>query len=234
VTINCLVLAATTWVVFTPLHEVRPVVREVLQRSHRPFGPHNQIEPTTSAEVVFVGDSITELGAWRELFPGITVRNQGVPGDTADGVLERVRRITAARPEAIFLLIGTNDLQTGRTIDEITANVALILARINAQSPGTHVFVQSVLPRGSGYRARIEGLNRRLERVVGEYRARWIDLYPLFLDPADGSIRDDLAKDELHLSAAGYGVWRDHIAGFVARLPVAQQNIARETSQHGG
>jgi hypothetical protein len=44
---------------------------------------------------------------------------------------------------------------------------------------------------------------------------RWIDLYPRFLAP-DGSIRDDLSNDELHLLGPGYDLWRDAIAHHVA------------------
>jgi len=42
-----------------------------------------------------------------------------------------------------------------------------------------------------------------------------LDLYPVFLDAADGSIRNDLSNDELHLLGAGYLAWRDAISALV-------------------
>ncbi len=60
----------------------------------------------------------------------------------------------------------------------------------------------------------MESLNERLEATARSTGATWIDLYPLFLDP-DGSIRDDLANDELHLLGDGYIIWRDHIRELV-------------------
>src|SRR5690606_40920792 len=44
-------------------------------------------------------------------------------------------------------------------------------------------------------------LNRAIRRVALEHGAEWIDLHPAFV-AADGSIRDELSNDELHLLGA--------------------------------
>src|SRR6185369_6092309 len=40
------------------------------------------------ADVVMVGDSITDGADWGEMFPGVSIANRGIDGDTTDGVLE--------------------------------------------------------------------------------------------------------------------------------------------------
>ncbi len=60
--------------------------------------------------------------------------------------------------------------------------------------------------------------NHRLQRLPADADAgdaTWIDLYPLFVDSTDGSIRDDLSNDELNLLGRGYLVWRDAIEQYV-------------------
>src|SRR5260221_10024311 len=63
--------------------------------------------------VVLLGDSITQgwgedFSAW---FPGLKIANRGISGDTSRGVLIRLHEdVLALDPEAVVLLIGTNDL----------------------------------------------------------------------------------------------------------------------------
>ena len=167
--------------------------------------------PIGGSDIVFLGDSITEGGSWEELFQGLPVRNRGIAGDVTTGVLARLDQITNGRPKKIFLLIGTNDLASQIEVAEIAGNVGRIVDSIRISSPGTQIYVQSVLPRSAGYRRDIERLNQLIEsRISG--KADWINLYPLFLDGSDGSIRDDLSNDELHLLGKGYLVWRDAIS----------------------
>ncbi|MDP6377611.1 MAG: GDSL-type esterase/lipase family protein [Pseudomonadales bacterium] len=159
-------------------------------------------------ETVFLGDSITDGGRWAEWFPARKVRNRGIGGDTTAGVLARLDQVSAGHPARVFLLIGTNDLALGVSEDIIVANTISILDGIKRTSPETELFVQSVLPRAAEYRGAVEALNRTLAAETAD-RATWVDLYPLFLDTTDGSIKDEFSNDELHLHGAGYALWRE-------------------------
>ena len=167
--------------------------------------------PLVPDDIVFLGDSITEGGPWDELFPDLRMRNRGVGGDTSEGVLKRLQQVTRAEPAKVFLLIGTNDLYRGASDDEIVANITEILDRLKEETPDTEVYLQSVLPRGPNYRARIEALNTRLAEVALEHGSAWVDLYPAFLDPETGGIRAELSNDELHLLGPGYALWKEQV-----------------------
>jgi lysophospholipase L1-like esterase len=166
-----------------------------------------------SGDVVFLGDSITQGGAWHELFPNRPVRNRGIGGDTTKGILNRLHQVTNGNPSQVFLLIGTNDLSFGESDETIVDNIVSILERFADESPETQVLVQSILPRGASYQERIETLNSRIHAAIGD-GAEWIDLYSLLLDE-DGSIADRYSNDELHLLGAGYAVWKEAIASRV-------------------
>ncbi|MDG2303400.1 MAG: GDSL-type esterase/lipase family protein [Candidatus Binatia bacterium] len=171
--------------------------------------------PIEEGDVVFLGDSITEGGAWDELFPGIPAKNRGIGGDTSEGVLDRLETITRGKPSKVFLKIGTNDLAMTISAEDISTNVGTILDRIHRESPGTQVYVQSVLPRDSWFTPGVQELNRLLEKVAVAHDATWIDVFPLFVDADGGAIRSEYANDRLHLMGPAYVVWRDALDPYV-------------------
>src|SRR6478735_10221234 len=72
----------------------------------------NSLTPPKNA-TVFLGNSITERGAWGELLSGQPIMNRGIGGDNTFGVLARLEGVAKAKPKKIFLLIGINDLSRG-------------------------------------------------------------------------------------------------------------------------
>lgn len=139
-----------------------------------------ELLPVEPGDTVFLGDSLTEFGTWSALFPNTRVRNRGIAGDDTAGVLARLDELTAGKPARVFLMIGTNDLTYAIREEQIVANITTIVSRIQDQSWGTEIFVQSVLPRNRDFRERVESLNRKLRmaisRLLGEGYRLWRDL----------------------------------------------------------
>jgi hexosaminidase len=171
--------------------------------------------PPRAGGIVFVGDSITEGGHWHDMFPGQQVVNFGVGGDTTRGVLGRLHQVTRLGAERAFLLIGTNDLGAGVPLREIEGNYDAILRRFRTDSPGTMLYVQSVLPRSRPYARHVQSLNGVIRRVAGRYDVTYVDLYPHFARD-DGSLDPRFSNDALHLNGDGYALWRTLIEPFVA------------------
>ena len=161
--------------------------------------------PISTHDIVFLGDSITEWFPLDEMFPDLPIKNRGISGDTTDGVLRRLHQITGSQPRQIFLKIGTNDIGFGHSHGRIVANYEEILARIQAESPQTEVFVQSVLPR-QRYARRIQRLNAEIHTLALKYNYHYLDLFPAFADER-GSLRREFTNDGLHLLYAGYAQW---------------------------
>lgn len=167
-----------------------------------------------SGGIVFFGDSITILGRWEMMFPGLRISNFGIPGETSAHLLQRLEPVIRVRPSKLFLMIGTNDLSRGATVPEIAGNVAAILQRLRSELPGCRVHLQTALPRNRKYAERLRALNARYAGIAREHGAVLVDLFPLF-DDGSGQIRAEFSNDELHLLGPGYLVWRDAIASHV-------------------
>jgi lysophospholipase L1-like esterase len=170
--------------------------------------------PPRAGGIVFVGDSITEGGHWHDMFPEQQITNFGVGGDTTRGVLGRLHQVTRLRPESAFLLIGTNDLGMGVSLGKIEANYDAILRQFRAESPGTVVYVQSVLPRSRPYAKHVQELNNVIRGLAEQHGVTYVDLYPHFARD-DGSLDPSFSNDALHLSGVGYARWQTLIQPFV-------------------
>lgn len=176
--------------------------QEELERGYRDL-------PPSEGGVILAGDSLIHGGPWAEFFGSI--RNRGIGGETTAGFLGRLDEITARRPDALFLMLGTNDLAAEEPIGRIVANYRAILARIAAESPTTTVYVLSVLPvdqqRPGGPvhdNDSIRELNARLASLAAATpTARYLDVHDAMAGP-DGRLRDEDTTDGLHLSPAGY------------------------------
>jgi lysophospholipase L1-like esterase len=171
--------------------------------------------PLQEGDVVMLGDSITEGGQWQEIFPEQPIKNRGIGGDTTTGVLARLEAITAAQPAAVFLKIGTNDLTHGPQREVAYQQYREIISIIQSESPTTDIYVQSILPRGEEKREEVEVYNRQIQSIATDLDVTYIDLYPAFL-AEDGSIRDELTRDELHLTGPGYTLWKSLLEPYMS------------------
>ncbi len=167
--------------------------------------------------IVFLGDSITQDGAWDEWFPEFSTVNAGVGGDTTDDVLARLDDVVALAPAEIVLLVGTNDLGTRQTVEHLVRNIETICVTLRRELPGSRMLVQSIMPRGREFAQRIREANIHLRQFSSTVHAQYLDLWPaLALD--DGEVNPAFSDDRLHLNSAGYEAWLGELRPALARL----------------
>ena len=173
----------------------------------------------TRGQMVFIGDSITDgypLDAYYGDLP-LKAYNRGIGGDRTDGVLARLKvSLYDLAPTKIVLMIGINDINSGRTNDEIIANYTAILGGIKTNLPAAEVTCLSVLPMAQRVEAwgidltkataQIKDLNTRIKPLAEGKGYRFVDLFPHFADENDRLI-DAYSDDGLHPNATGYTVW---------------------------
>lgn len=173
---------------------------------------------------VLLGDS---LSLWfpGELMPGRRVWiNQSISGEKTKGLLNRLDFLKYNDVEAVFLMIGINDLIWGESDEEILINYREIVRQLKQAHPETQIVVQSILPHGGENSTwesrdklaalpseRIQRMNDSLKEIAADNQAYYLDLYPIFVT-GDGTLRPDLTTDGLHLNRQGYLVWRSAIA----------------------
>lgn len=173
--------------------------------------------PLKQGDIVFLGDSITQQGGnWSVKFDEPMVKNRGISGDVTEGVRLRLNEVIHAKPRAVFLLIGINDLlRAGKSPDYIAENIIRITDLIRKNSPTTRIYVQTLLPVAvtKGHLEEIQAVNRKLASYPNQ-NFTLLDLYSHFADES-GYLRNTLSKDGLHLSPAGYNLWVDLVKKYV-------------------
>lgn len=180
--------------------------------------------PVTPEDIIFLGNSITNGCEWAELFDNPHVKNRGISGDITRGVYDRLAPILKGRPAKIFLLIGINDVARGIAPDSIVANIRQIARKIRTESPGTRLYIQSLLPVTDHYHM-FEGhtsrgqlvpeINAALPDIAQATGAVYIDLYTSFIDPATGKMNTAYTNDGVHMLGKGYLKWRDLVRPYI-------------------
>lgn len=163
--------------------------------------------------VAFVGDSLTDWARWNEMFPTVRVRNFGIAGDTTVGLQHRVSQVIDAKPAKVFLMIGTNDVEFGRTPEAIVANIEDILAKLQSALPFVRIYVESLLPREAKWDDKVRAVNTLLKAAAAKHGSVYIDLYPLFV--TNGRLDPRLTADDIHLAGEGYVRWSNIIRPYI-------------------
>ncbi len=130
-----------------------------------------------------------------------------------DGVISGQRR-----PDLIFIMSGINNIAMDDY--DIIGKYREILSALRVALKGTVVVVQSVLPVKLPWvdNGRITMTNSLLREAAEEFQALFLDLFPLFVDPAGNPVNEYLLDDGVHLSTAGYETWANAVERFLASV----------------
>ncbi len=175
---------------------------------------------------ILAGDSLSLWFPNDMLFPERSWLNQGISGETSRGLLNRLDLLDKTQPEAIFVMIGINDLIRGIEDETILANQEMIIRYLRRVHPRSKIIIQSILPHSAEKatwegrdrllaipNTRIRAINERLKVIAKQEDVIFLDLYPLFADN-EGNLKRELSSDGLHLNPQGYSVWRNALLVF--------------------
>jgi lysophospholipase L1-like esterase len=176
-------------------------------------------EPIVTGRVIFLGNSITEMGNWKKVLNDTTVINRGIGGDNSYGALKRLKDITDRQPSKVFILLGINDI--GKDIPEVVTmdNYLKIVREIHTKCPQTKIYVQSVLPVNSTHphfpqhydkEEHVLALNKLLKANAQAGNYTFVDIFHLFVD-ADQRLDNRYTYEGLHLKPEAYVIWADYL-----------------------
>ncbi len=176
----------------------------------------HRLLPDTKDEIIFLGNSITDIGEWTEIWQNKNVKNRGISGDITFGVLARMDEVLSSRPAKVFIMIGVNDIARNIPNEVILSNYRRMIDRVQQESPRTQLILQSVLPTNDEFKPfknhygkddRIQAVNAGMRALCAERGVGYVDLYPRFLD-GQGKLDKQFTNDGLHLTGAGYMLWK--------------------------
>ena len=193
-----------------------------------PFRNHRydsfKVLDVTSDNIVFIGNSITDMHCWPEAFVTNTgeylpIVNRGNSGTYSTEQSDNLESYINGKPKKVFMMIGTNDIATSGGLnfspEQVLAYVKSIVARIHARSPQTKVYLYSILKNKTGNRVEATWLKaNELTKAYADAtdKVTYIDLYDKLAGVADGGA---WSYDNLHLTAGAYQAWCETICQYL-------------------
>ena len=180
--------------------------------------------PPPKEAIVFVGSSSIRM--WKNLakdFPDRAVLNRGFGGSQIiDSVHFADRIVLPYAPRQIVMYAGGNDINAGKTPEQVFADFKAFVAKVQAALPATRIAYISSAPNPARW-AQVERV-RRLNQLIEEYTRTdshldFINVFPQMLGP-DGQPKPDIfLADRLHMNERGYALWREIVGGHLLNVP---------------
>lgn len=195
-----------------------------------------------NAQVVFIGDSITEYwqttgaAVWNQNYASLNALDAGVGGDQTQNVLWRLDHgnLGSNTPQVAVLMLGINNLGQGDSPLETAEGVASVVATLRDMLPTTKILVLGILPAfadspDNWFRQQIDQTNQLIQGLADNQNVFYLDMTPEFTNP-DGTINADLFQQYLvHPNQEGYQVWVQTMAPYLnAIMALSESQAANE------
>ena len=172
------------------------------------FHPH--------ADIVMIGDSITQGAEWKEIFPASSIANRGINNDRSDDILRRIPTALKVTPKKAFLMFGINDFMNFQTVDAVFANYHRVIEQLEAAH--VQVYIQSTLECSRAtceqMLDKVRMLNAKLQSYANDRAIPFIDINRGMTSAEDGLLKQ-YTSDGVHLSGSGYVEWRKAIEPYI-------------------
>ena len=168
-------------------------------------------------ETLFYGSSSIRL--WNSLsadFAAYRPVNLGFGGSTLAACVWFFERILKGyQPKRIVFYAGDNDLGDGRQPEEIVIFFQQLVALLNQHFPGIPFYFISIKPSPARWDIinRIQYTNQLIQAAIEKAGAHfhYINITDAMEDQAGKPLPHLFQEDGLHLSPAGYGVWKERV-----------------------
>ena len=167
--------------------------------------------PPPAGAILLVGDS--QFFRWKTLaddLPGYTVVNRGIDSFQASDLAHFAERLVYPyNPRFIVTHVGGNDVNSGRTADQILADFRTFVAKVRVRYPSVPIAFSSTTPgpgRWTQASQRVAVNERVAAYIATQKNLHFIDLWQAMLTK-DGQPREDLwVEDRIHPNQAGYKI----------------------------
>ena len=186
------------------------------EKSIQAFEATDQTMPPSAGAILCVGSS--SMRGWHQTIHSdlapLTIIPRGFGGSNMNDALHYVDRIVLPyKPRAIVLYEGDNDISyDGITPIKFKDTYRAFVDRVHARLPTTRIYFLSIKPsirRMKFWPKMIEANALIAKECAGDKRLIYVDVAAGMLDER-GKLRTDIfKKDNLHMNAKGYAIWRE-------------------------
>jgi len=196
-----------------------PFEKEILA-----FEAADKTNPPPTGAALFIGSSSIRL--WKTLaedFPKHRVINRGFGGSQIiDSVRYAKRIVLPYKPRLIVLYAGGNDINNGKTPEQVAADYRAFVKAVHDALPETRIAYISIAPNPARWAQvdRVRAANSLIEaHTRTDDRLAFINVFPKMLGD-DGQPRPEIyVADRLHMNPKGYELWCGIIGPVLDRWP---------------
>ena len=171
----------------------------------------------------FTGSSSIDM--WQSLaadFPNHRVVNRGIGGTwLADQLFLAPKLVYPLKPHTIVVYAGENDLQAGRSVEDVVTAFQQLRDQIHSTLPKARIVFLALKPSPSrtALLEKMRDSNNRIAALCAkDPLCTFVDVFTPMLD-ASGQPRAELfIEDNLHMNAAGYRLWTSIVAPVLRNL----------------
>ena len=215
------------WVAFLTLPWLAPLIAAQPATNALPFAADiaafeasDKTNPAPTGTILFIGSSSIRL--WKTLaqdFPDHKVINRGFGGSKViDSVNYAERIVLPYKPRLIVLYAGGNDINGGKSPEQVFADYKTFVAKVHAALPQTRIAYISIAPNPARWAQveRVKTANQLIEtHTKTDPRLAFINTFPKMLGD-DGQPKPDIyVKDRLHMNEKGYSIWKEIVAPYL-------------------
>jgi beta-glucosidase len=199
-----------------------------------------------SAQVVFIGDSITEgweksgVPVWDRYYKPLNGIALGFGGDRTENVLWRVQHgeVDGLAPKVAVLMFGTNNTGHRQEDPKTTAlGIKRNIEELQQRLPDTKILLLAIFPRGEKPDDNLRRINDHVNAIIAGYadnqKVFFLDIGKAFLQ-ADGTLSRDIMPDLLHPNEKGYEIWAKAMAPTLQQLLPGAEKYAWDNVSIGG
>jgi lysophospholipase L1-like esterase len=165
--------------------------------------------------LLFIGDSLLADFDWQERINHFEILNFGIPGETAQGLLNRLPSIEeqVVDPLIILIMTGTNNLLMEDY--NFSETIRQIVVSLSHWYPRAEIIINSLIPPQIPWlnKDKIQVLNKTIEALSLQSGCCFLDMFAKF-NAGSGLFRED----GIHFTEKGYNLWARSILEYIAFL----------------
>ena len=177
------------------------------------FETQDRTNPPPKGAILFIGSSSIRL--WKTLaedLPDHEVINRGFGGSQIEDSIHFVdRMVVPYQPKRIVMYAGGNDINGGKTPEQVASDFKAFVARVHAKLPETKIAYISIAPNPARW-AQVDRV-KRANSLIRDFtstdkRLSFIDVFPHMLGKDGMPLPDIFVDDRLHMNEKGYAIWK--------------------------